>query len=727
MEDISLLGVLSDREGQMKKNNFLKSSGFWILIFFAVIAVTTLMTRGTGSQGSQTISTTEFISALDKKEVKKFTMQPGAGVWEVVGEYREEKTLENESSTNDLLLFDEKNLTVTAFETTVLPNDATLAEIGDLSLKTNTDITILEQDQSGAWVSILFTVLPLVIFVFLMYRMMGQGAGGQGGARGAMNFGKSKSEDVSKKDIKVRFSDVAGADEEKQELVEVVEFLKDPRRFTALGARIPAGVLLEGPPGTGKTLLAKAVAGEAGVPFYSISGSEFVEMFVGVGASRVRDLFENAKKTAPAIIFIDEIDAVGRQRGAGMGGGHDEREQTLNQLLVEMDGFSGNEGIIVIAATNRSDVLDPALLRPGRFDRQILVGRPDVKGREAILRVHARNKPLNESVDLKVIAQQTPGFTGADLENLLNEAALVAARRNKTQIDALDVDEAHDRVIAGPAKKDKAISKKERRMVAFHESGHTIVGMVLSDARTVHKVTIVPRGKAGGYAIMLPKEDRFLMTKDELFEQVVGLLGGRTAEEIVFNVQTTGASNDFEQATQLVRSMVTEYGMSDKLGTVQYEGNNQVFVGRDYGNTRAYSEDIAYQIDSEVRRIMSEAHEKARQIINEHRDELNLIAEKLLELETLDAKTIKSLFETGEMPVEKSTEEYPSEKASSYEEAKRALEKKEAEKMKEDQKDQKDGDDFASGADTTEQDSEIESKDDTYPPLDGNEDELPPR
>ncbi len=686
------------------------------------------MTRGTGNQGSQTISTTEFISALDKKEVKEFTMQPGAGVWEVVGEYREEKTLENESSTNDLLLFDEKNLTVTAFETTVLPNDATLAEIGDLSLKTDTDITILEQDQSGAWVSILFTVLPLVIFVFLMYRMMGQGAGGQGGgARGAMNFGKSKSEDVSKTDIKVRFSDVAGADEEKQELVEVVEFLKDPRRFTALGARIPAGVLLEGPPGTGKTLLAKAVAGEAGVPFYSISGSEFVEMFVGVGASRVRDLFENAKKTAPAIIFIDEIDAVGRQRGAGMGGGHDEREQTLNQLLVEMDGFSGNEGVIVIAATNRSDVLDPALLRPGRFDRQILVGRPDVKGREAILKVHARNKPLDANVDLKVIAQQTPGFTGADLENLLNESALVAARRNKTQIDALDVDEAHDRVIAGPAKKDKAISKKERKMVAFHESGHTIVGMVLSDARTVHKVTIVPRGRAGGYAIMLPKEDRFLMTKDELFEQVVGLLGGRTAEEIVFNVQTTGASNDFEQATQLVRSMVTEYGMSDKLGTVQYEGNNQVFVGRDYGNTRAYSEDIAYQIDSEVRRIMSEAHEKARQIINEHRDELNLIAEKLLELETLDAKTIKSLFETGEMPVEKGTEDYPSEKAASYEEAKRALEKKEAEKMKEDKEDQKDGDDFASGGDTAEQDSEIESRDDSYPPLDENEDELPPR
>lgn len=511
--------------------------------------------------------------------------------------------------------------------------------------------------------------------------MMGQAGGGQGGNRNVMNFGKTKSEDATKKPIKVRFSDVAGAEEEKQELVEVVEFLKDPRRFTALGARIPAGVLLEGPPGTGKTLLAKAVAGEAGVPFFSISGSEFVEMFVGVGASRVRDLFDQAKKAAPAIIFIDEIDAVGRQRGAGMGGGHDEREQTLNQLLVEMDGFSGNEGIIVIAATNRSDVLDPALLRPGRFDRQILVGRPDVKGREAILKVHSRNKPLASNVDLKVVAQQTPGFSGADLENLLNEAALVAARRNKTKIDALDVDEAHDRVIAGPAKRDRVISKREREMVAYHEAGHTIVGMVLSDARIVHKVTIVPRGRAGGYAIMLPKEDRFLMTKDELLEQVVGLLGGRVAEEVVFNVQTTGASNDFEQATGLIRSMVTEYGMSDKLGTVQYEGNHQVFVGRDYGQTKAYSEDIAYQIDSEVRRMMNDAHIRARQIIEEHREQLNLIAEKLLELETLDEKTIRSLFETGQMPSDSNTEEYPSEKAQSFEEAKRALEKKEAEKI----------------------------------------------
>jgi cell division protease FtsH len=670
----------------MKKNNFLKSSGFYVLIFLAIIAVVTMITGGMETETSQEISSSEFMDALNSEEVDNFTIQPGAGVYEITGEYRTEQKLDAADSSSDLLLFDDTTGTTTKnFTTRVLPNDETLKQITEIAKTTDTQMVPLEEDQSGAWISILFSVLPIVIFIFFMYMMMGQAGGGQGGNRNVMNFGKTKSEDATKKPIKVRFSDVAGAEEEKQELVEVVEFLKDPRRFTALGARIPAGVLLEGPPGTGKTLLAKAVAGEAGVPFFSISGSEFVEMFVGVGASRVRDLFDQAKKAAPAIIFIDEIDAVGRQRGAGMGGGHDEREQTLNQLLVEMDGFSGNEGIIVIAATNRSDVLDPALLRPGRFDRQILVGRPDVKGREAILKVHARNKPLASNVDLKVVAQQTPGFSGADLENLLNEAALVAARRNKNKIDALDVDEAHDRVIAGPAKKDRVISKREREMVAYHEAGHTVVGMVLSDARIVHKVTIVPRGRAGGYAIMLPKEDRFLMTKDELLEQVVGLLGGRVAEEIVFNVQTTGASNDFEQATGLIRSMVTEYGMSEKLGTVQYEGNHQVFVGRDYGQTKAYSEDIAYQIDSEVRRMMNEAHIRARQILEEHREQLNLIAEKLLELETLDEKTIRSLFETGKMPSDAAAEEYPSEKAQSFEEAKRALEKKEAEKVRQEE------------------------------------------
>jgi len=499
-----------------------------------------------------------------------------------------------------------------------------------------------------------------------------------------MNFGRSQAKEADAKTSTVRFADVAGADEEKQELVEIVEFLKDPRRFNQLGARIPAGVLLEGPPGTGKTLLARAVAGESGVPFYSISGSEFVEMFVGVGASRVRDLFENAKKNAPSIIFIDEIDAVGRQRGAGMGGGHDEREQTLNQLLTEMDGFEGNEGVIVMAATNRSDVLDPALLRPGRFDRRILVGRPDVKGREAILKVHARNKPLSDEVNLKLIARQTPGFSGADLENLLNEAALVAARRESTIIEPIDMDEAHDRVIAGPAKKDRIMNETERKMVAYHEAGHTIVGLVLSDARIVHKVTIVPRGRAGGYAIMLPKEDRYLMTKKDLTEQIVGLLGGRAAEEIFFGTQSSGASNDFQQSTQIARSMVTEYGMSDKLGPVQYEGSSQVFLGRDYSQSKSYSEQIAYEIDQEVLRILNESHDEAVHIIEENATKLKLIAEHLLEYETLNELEIKSLYEDGVLPSrDPETHEYPREEetdedqtGTSYEEIKKAHEER---------------------------------------------------
>lgn len=644
-----------------------------ILVFIAIVAVVSIFTQNSTSPSNE-ISYTKFIQQLDQGEIKKYEIQQDKAVYMVTGEYKDTKEQPKDTSFG-ITLFDHRTKKTSTFQTTVLKED--VAEVTALALKKDVEIVSLGESQSGLWISlVLQIVLPLAIMGFIFY-MMFAGQGGQGGPKGVMNFGKSRANDQSKQKVKVRFSDVAGAEEEKQELVEVVEFLKDPRRFTALGARIPAGVLLEGPPGTGKTLLAKAVAGEAGVPFFSISGSEFVEMFVGVGASRVRDLFDNAKKNAPAIVFIDEIDAVGRQRGTGMGGGHDEREQTLNQLLVEMDGFQGNEGVIVIAATNRSDVLDPALLRPGRFDRQILVGRPDVKGREAILKVHARNKKLDKAVDLKVVAQQTPGFSGAELENLLNEAALVAARRNKLAIDALDVDEAHDRVIAGPAKKDRAISDKERRMVAYHEAGHTICGMVLNDARVVHKVTIVPRGRAGGYAIMLPKEDRFLMTKNELFEQVVGLLGGRVAEEFIFNEQTTGASNDFEQATAIVRSMITEYGMYDELGTVQYEGNHQVFVGRDYGQKKAYSEQVAFEIDCAVRKIMKEAHDKARQILEEHAEQLALIAEKLLELETLDERTIKALFHTGQMPGD--VEEFPSESiAASYEEVKDALEKREA-------------------------------------------------
>ena len=651
----------------------------YIMIFVAIIGLVSWFNQGSNGQTTE-ISYTQFVQELKKGDIKEIKMQYANSVYTITGEYKEAKENSNTTS-KGLALFDKRSSKTSSFKTVVLPNDGTVIEINNAAQQAGTQITTLPESQSGIWLSLfLQLVIPIAIFGFLMYNVFSSQMG-QGGPRGVMNFGRSKATDQKQK-VKVRFSDVAGAEEEKQELVEVVEFLKDPRKFTALGARIPAGVLLEGPPGTGKTLLAKAVAGEANVPFFSISGSEFVEMFVGVGASRVRDLFENAKKNAPAIIFIDEIDAVGRQRGTGMGGGHDEREQTLNQLLVEMDGFEGTEGVIVIAATNRSDVLDPALLRPGRFDRQILVGRPDVKGREAILKVHARNKKLAKEVDLKVIAQQTPGFSGAELENLLNEAALVAARRDKTAIDKLDVDEAHDRVIAGPAKKDRAISEKERKMVAFHEAGHTIVGMVLSDARVVHKVTIVPRGRAGGYAIMLPKEDRFLMTKKELFEQVVGLLGGRAAEEFIFNEKTTGASNDFEQATGIVRSMITEYGMYDELGTVQYEGNHQVFIGRDYGQTKAYSDQVAFEIDNAVRSIMKEAYAQALQILEEHKDQLTLIAEKLLELETLDERTIKALFETGEMPTEDVEEEYPSEiEAASFEESKKALAKREASKQ----------------------------------------------
>ncbi|MBO0440731.1 ATP-dependent zinc metalloprotease FtsH [Candidatus Enterococcus ikei] len=666
-----------------KKNSGMKNGLYYVLLILAMVMVVYFI-FGNNNPQSPDIEYSTFSTQLEEGKVKELTIQPTNGVFKITGQYKEKQEIKN---TGGLSLWGSTEVSTKAFTTIVLPSDITLSGIQDMAQDKNVKLTVKEQSSSGAWLSILFSFLPIVLFIFLFYMMMGQQGGGGGGGGRVMNFGKSKAKEADKKANRVRFSDVAGAEEEKQELVEVVEFLKDPRRFVELGARIPAGVLLEGPPGTGKTLLAKAVAGEAGVPFYSISGSDFVEMFVGVGASRVRDLFETAKKNAPAIIFIDEIDAVGRQRGAGMGGGHDEREQTLNQLLVEMDGFDGNEGVIVVAATNRSDVLDPALLRPGRFDRQILVGRPDVKGREAILKVHARNKPLADDVDLKVVAQQTPGFAGADLENVLNEAALVAARRNKKKIDASDVDEAEDRVIAGPAKKDRVINKKEREMVAYHEAGHTIVGLVLSRARIVHKVTIIPRGRAGGYMIALPKEDQFLMTKEDMFEQIVGLLGGRTAEEIIFDVQSTGASNDFEQATGIARSMVTEYGMSDKLGPVQYEGNHQVFVGRDYGQTKAYSEQVAFEIDQEVRRILMEAHDKAREIIESHRAQHKLIAEKLLEYETLDARSIKSLFEEGVMPQDVIDSQFPSEKAQTFEEAKRALEEKDAQRQAEEKQD----------------------------------------
>jgi cell division protease FtsH len=532
-----------------------------------------------------------------------------------------------------------------------LENEALTAEIDAVAkAQDGVEVNYLKAPQTSGWVSFFTGIIPFIIIFILFFFLLNQSQGGGGGR--VMNFGKSKAKLYDDQKHKVRFPDVAGADEEKQELVEVVDFLKDPRRFADIGARIPKGILLVGPPGTGKTLLARAVAGEAGVPFFSISGSDFVEMFVGVGASRVRDLFENAKKNSPCIIFIDEIDAVGRQRGAGLGGGHDEREQTLNQLLVEMDGFGANEGVIIIAATNRPDILDPALLRPGRFDRQITVGRPDVKGREEVLKVHARNKPLDENVDLKAIAQRTPGFSGADLENLLNEAALVAARRSKLKIDMSDLDEASDRVIAGPAKKNRVISKKERNIVAFHESGHTVVGLILDDADIVHKVTIVPRGQAGGYAVMLPREDRYFMTKPELLDKIAGLLGGRVAEDLIFGEVSTGAHNDFQRATAIARSMVTEYGMSDKIGPLQFgqaQGGN-VFLGRDFNSEQNYSDAIAFEIDQEIQRIIKEQYIRTKEILSENKELLKLIATTLLEVETLDAAQILHLKEHGTLP-----------------------------------------------------------------------------
>jgi len=686
------------------KNGLFRNSLFYIVIFLGIMGALYYVFGNHSNSQSQQIQSSQFVTELKKGNVKSFTMQPSGSTYKVTGVY---KKAQKSKETSGLVGFPSSESKVDHFSTNVLTNDSSVAQIKKYAEKNNVKYGAKEEESSSIWIQLLIYVVPLFFFIIFFYMMMGQA--GQGGGNGrVMNFGKAKAKPVDKKNNKVRFSDVAGAEEEKQELVEVVEFLRDPHKFLALGAKIPSGVLLEGPPGTGKTLLAKAVAGEAGVPFFSISGSDFVEMFVGVGASRVRDLFENAKKNAPSIIFIDEIDAVGRRRGNGMGGGHDEREQTLNQLLVEMDGFEGDEGVIVMAATNRSDVLDPALLRPGRFDRKILVGRPDVKGREAILKVHAKNKPLAKDVDLKIIAKQTPGFVGADLANLLNEAALLAARRNKKEIDASDVDEAEDRVIAGPAKRDRVISKKERETVAFHEAGHTIVGLVLNDARVVHKVTIVPRGRAGGYAIMLPKEDQMLLSKKDLKEQIAGLMGGRAAEELIFNQQSSGASNDFQQATQLARSMVTEYGMSEKLGPVQYEGQSGMFAGDYVPGQQPFSIDTSNAIDSEVKALCEEGMATAKKIIEEHKEQHRIIAEALLEYETLDERQILSLYKTGKMPAQ-AEDEFPSEKAATFEEAKEALIRKDAVKQEESHRDELE-DEFPSEENLKQADSEDSNK-----------------
>ncbi|EJQ18106.1 cell division protein FtsH [Bacillus cereus] len=607
-------------------NRIFRNTIFYLLIFLVVIGIVSYFNGST--QKTTSVSYDKFITKLEKGEVRNVQLQPKNGVFEVKGQF-------NTSNQGEQFV-------------TYAPNTEELQKkINDKAQ--GAEVKYQPAEETSAWVTFFTSIIPFVIIFILFFFLLNQA---QGGGSRVMNFGKSKAKLYNDEKKKIRFRDVAGADEEKQELVEVVEFLKDPRKFAEVGARIPKGVLLVGPPGTGKTLLARAVAGEAGVPFFSISGSDFVEMFVGVGASRVRDLFENAKKNAPCIIFIDEIDAVGRQRGAGLGGGHDEREQTLNQLLVEMDGFGANEGIIIIAATNRPDILDPALLRPGRFDRQITVDRPDVNGREAVLKVHARNKPLDENVNLRAIATRTPGFSGADLENLLNEAALVAARQDKKKIDMSDIDEATDRVIAGPAKKSRVISEKERNIVAFHEAGHTVIGVVLDEADIVHKVTIVPRGQAGGYAVMLPKEDRYFMTKPELLDKITGLLGGRVAEEIVFGEVSTGAHNDFQRATGIARRMVTEFGMSDKLGPMQFGSSQggQVFLGRDFHSEQNYSDAIAHEIDVEMQTIMKDCYARAKQILTEKRDKLDIIAKTLLEVETLDAEQINHLYDYGRLP-----------------------------------------------------------------------------
>ena len=514
--------------------------------------------------------------------------------------------------------------------------------------KDDIKIEYVAPSNSSIWVSLLPTIMIIILFVVFIFFFTQQSQGGGSSGRGVMNFGKSKAKMVIPDSKRVTFDDVAGADEEKAELEEIVDFLKQPARYVEIGARIPKGVLLVGPPGTGKTLLAKAIAGEAGVPFFSISGSDFVEMFVGVGASRVRDLFEQAKKNSPSLIFIDEIDAVGRQRGAGLGGGHDEREQTLNQLLVEMDGFGANEGIIMIAATNRPDILDPALLRPGRFDRQIMVGRPDRKGREAVLEVHTKKKPLDTNVSLEVLAKRTPGFSGADLENLANEAALLAVRKNKKKIGMDEFEEAITRVIAGPEKKSRTISEHDRKLTAYHEAGHAVVMKCLKNSDPVHEISIIPRGMAGGYTMHLPTEDRAYTSKEKLLDEMVGLLGGRVAEKLILGDISTGAKNDIDRASSIARAMVMEYGMSDKIGTISYgSDNNEVFLGRDLGRGRNFSEEVGAMIDKEIKSLISNAYNTAEELLKKNVNKLHAVASTLLEKEKIDGKEFEEIFDAN--------------------------------------------------------------------------------
>lgn len=594
-------------------NNFFRSISFYLLI---IILVLSLVQWYSGQEVAQVrIGYSELIQLIDKNQVSKI------------------KIVENNISGT---LKDGRN-----FVSYVPDITSFMEKIDQPASRGELVVDSEPRPTTPWWTQILSPLLLMVFIIGAWYFFMQQG---QGGGR-VMSFGKSRAKLHTDDKRRVTFEDVAGVDEAKEELEEIVEFLKYPKKFIEIGARIPKGVLLVGPPGTGKTLLARAVAGEAGVPFFSISGSDFVEMFVGVGAARVRDLFEQAKKNSPCIVFIDEIDAVGRQRGAGLGGGHDEREQTLNQLLVEMDGFGINEGIIILAATNRPDILDPALLRPGRFDRQVVVDIPDVKGREDILKVHARNKPIAEGVELSVLARRTPGFTGADLENLINEAALLSARRNKKKIGMTELEEAITRVIAGPEKKSRVMTERERRLVAYHEAGHAVVAHLLPSVDPVHEVSIIPRGRAGGYTMILPKEDRFFMGKSELMDQVTHLLGGRVSEELVLNEISTGAQNDLERATQIARRMVMEFGMSERIGPMTLgHKHEEVFLGRDLARGRNYSEEVAASIDKEVKNIIETCYNKAKTLLSENINKLHKVAQALLEREKLDGEEFLEVF-----------------------------------------------------------------------------------
>ena len=618
-----------------KNKNLFKAILPWFVVLVLLASIIPALNR---VSGSDSLSYSEFVSVVDSKDKKitEMTLTPGTYIVNVEGTYTSKSNGKSK----------EKKFK------TIIPK--TEQEIDSLNQKikdkyASAKINYENKEENSMIWNFVLGVVPYIILIGAMYFIFRNFSGAAGGNAKAFEFGNSRAK--LEKNEKTRFTDVAGADEEKEELTELVDFLKNPSKFADMGAKIPRGVLLVGPPGTGKTLLARAVAGEANVPFYFISGSEFVEMFVGVGAGRVRDMFKNAKQNSPCIIFIDEIDAVGRQRGSGIGGGHDEREQTLNQLLVEMDGFEGSEGVIILAATNRADVLDPALLRPGRFDRQIMVSNPDKRARAAILKVHARNKKFAPDVNFENIAQRTPGFSGAELANVLNEAALLAVRQGHSVITIDDVDESIDRVIGGPAKHSRKYTEKERKLVAYHESGHAIIGLTLEDANQVQKVTIVPRGEAGGYNLMTPREETYFQTKTQLLATIAGFMGGRVAEEIFFGDISSGAHNDIEQATRIARMMVTELGMSE-LGPIKYDsGQDAVFLGRDYSRlSNTHSSQIAFEIDQQVRKIIEDAHKQATDIINAKKDKLEIIANALLENETLNAEQITSLYETGKMP-----------------------------------------------------------------------------